>query len=124
MRLPTSRAEETIRQVVRLNSTSYTITRPGEEKGRFGESTPSTSTHTADAWLFSPSETNIDTEFGDRLTGSLAGMALPTENIVVGDRVTFQSTEYKVVEVIHLPEENPNVELVIKQFTLEKRVNT
>lgn len=123
MRIPTSRAEESIRQVVRLNTSSYTVTRPGSEKGRFGERTPSTSTHSADLWLFSPSEVNVDTEFGDRLTGSLMGMSLPGENLSVGDRITFQSTNYEVIEIIHLPEEHPNVEKVVKQFALEKRVN-
>lgn len=123
MRIPTSRAEDTIRQIVRLNATAYTITRTDTTKGRFGDATPTESTHSADLWLFRPNEVNIDTEFGDRLTGSLGGMALPSENLQVGDQLTYQSKEYVVAEIVHLPEENPNVEQVIKQFSLERRAN-
>lgn len=122
MRLPRSRSFGTLRTVVRKRTTAYTITRPDEgATGRFGETDETTSTvSNVDMWLFQPTEVNADTEYGDRLEGDLQGLALPSADVQVHDRVPHGSDEYEVQRVMHLPD-NDNKQL--KMFSLERRTN-
>lgn len=129
MRIPTSRVEKTIRQLVRLNSVTYTITRPNAgptdtSKAAMGESLPTSATHNEDIWLFAPSENPIDTEFGDRLTANLMGLALPSANIQENDEITYEGFDYVVLEATEAKEEDPAVTDVVTMIALTRKINT
>lgn len=122
MRLPFSRSRGAMRTVVRRRTSDYDLTRPTQSSGgRFGEHSESTTTVTdVSLWLFEPSEVNIDTEFGDRLGGDLQGLALPSADIQVHDRVTHGPDTYEVERIAHMPD---NDDKVLKRIALDKRTN-
>lgn len=97
MNLPTSRGSRALGAVIDTRMSQYTFDRPSAATGAMG-GVDTDSDVTADIWLFRPMEVQTDTDFGERLTGELGGLALPTADIQVGDRVTYQSTEYEVAE--------------------------
>lgn len=128
MRIPTSRVEKTIRQLTRLNSLTYTITRPDPDpsdtaKAAMGESFATDTTHQEDVWLFSPSENPIDTDFGDRLTGNLMGLALPSADIQENDEITYDGRTYEVLEATEAKEEDPSVSGVVTMISLTEKIN-
>lgn len=120
MRFGFSRANETIRQIVRQKSLPYDITRRTDRaNGRFGEhDATETTINGVELHLFDPGETALDTEFGDRLSGDLEGLALPDADIREGDVLTYDGTDYEV---------NAKPEMVkdglIKAFAFDKVVN-
>lgn len=120
MRFGFSRADEMIRQVVRQKSSLYDLTRPSDEaNARFGESDPSTTTVSdVSLYLFDPGESAIDTQFGDRLTGDLNGLALPSADIEDGDELTHDGTVYEVAEKPEMVKDG-----LIKAIVLNKKVN-
>lgn len=121
MRLSFTRARGAMRTVVRKRSSSYDLTRPTESTGRFGEHDETTSTvSSVDMWLFRPNEVNVDTEYGDRLGGDLQGLALPSADVAVHDRLTHGADAYEVSEIMHIPD---NDDKVLKIFALERRTN-
>lgn len=117
MRLPNRHGRQALRSVIRLHLESYTIERPDDNIGALGESRSTVSTHLADLWLFRATEIPLDTDFGERLTGSLNGLALTGEDIQVGDRLTWNGDKYRVAEVADL-QEKPYIKL-----GLERAVN-
>jgi len=123
MRIPRSNAQNKMQTIVRLRSSLYDLERPDESStGRFGDSNdqPTTTVSDVDIWLFQPQETNIDTEFGDRLQGDLQGLSLPAADVEVQDRVTHGVDEYEVQQIYHLPD---NGSKKLKLFDLQKREN-
>lgn len=122
MRFGRSRGNEVMRQIVRQRATDYDLTRPSQSSsGRFGEHDETTTTVSdVPVWLFAPNEVNIDTEAGDRLGGDLQGLALPTTNVEVYDRLTHGTETYEVERIRHIPDESDRV---LKMFALERRVN-
>lgn len=122
MRLGRSRALESLAMVVRKRSTAYDIERPSEAMdGRFGETDATTTTVSGvDMWLHEPEEINRDTDYGDRLGGDLQGLAQPSADIQVHDRVTHGTETYEVERIMHLPD---NDRRTLKAFALQRRVN-
>lgn len=118
MNLPTSGGPSAIGSIVSTRSNTYTITRPTYTSGARG-GTETTATHDVDIWVFSPREINIDTEYGERLTGSLAGLAHPAEDIEEGDRLTYQQIPYEVEETV-ITDEASDVVMVVN---LTRRTN-
>lgn len=124
MKLPTTNGQKALRMVVRQRQSQYEVTRPGppSAKSAMGEELPdqNTTAHTENLWLFMPRDSPVDTQYGDRLEGSLQGLAMPSADIERSDVVTFQGIDYEVEDAIPLPDENNPVLLL---FGLEKRVN-
>lgn len=107
MRVPHTRGFEALRRVVRLHLDTYTVTRPNsEQSGRFGESDTAATTHDIDLWVYDPMETTVDTEYGDRVTGDLAALGLPSVDIEVNDEIDHGGETYTVDDVVHLPDED------------------
>jgi len=122
MRIPRGKAHQALRTVVRRRSSERTFRRPTQgSTGRFGDNDGSTTpVQGVDTWLFEPTEVNLDTEFGDRLQGDLQGLALPSADVEVQDRVSHGPDEYEVQQIYHLPD-NDRKEL--KLIELQKRTN-
>lgn len=120
MRVPRSRGEEGLRRVVRLYLESYTVTRRDDTKGRFGESQPGTTTHSADMWLFAPNNSPLETEYGDRITGDLHAISLPGADVQHADEVTHGGNAYHIQDPFHIPNESNQV---LKVFGLERKTN-
>lgn len=55
---------------------------------------------TVDMWVFDPNEMRQDTEYGDRLTGSLGGLCQSDADVQVNDRLTYQDRVYEVAETM------------------------
>lgn len=100
MNTPTSGGHDTIRSIVIAKSDPFDLERPSDGTGARGGTTATTTITDVDIWLSSPNEIATDTEYGERLTGSLAGLSLPTADVREGDRITYQGIEYEVEETI------------------------
>lgn len=122
MRIPRSPVNGALRTVVRRRASSYDVTRPDQDSsGRFGENAESTTTVSGvSAWVFEPTEVNVDTEYGDRLGGDMQALAMPSADVQVHDRFTHGSDTYEVERIMHLPD---NDDQVLKMFSLERRTN-
>lgn len=99
MKLPTSSGERLLRATISSRFETYTLERPSKTTGPMGGS-ESTSTVTADIWVFDPQEIREDTEYGDRLTGSLGGLTSPTADVSVNDRLSYHGETYEVAETM------------------------
>lgn len=124
MKIPTSRADGSMRQLVRINAQEYTVTRPTEGAGRFGDpgdtSATSTATHTEDLFLFSPNDAVIQTEFGERENADLFGLALSGVDLQERDRITEDGVDFEVTSTEYHPSGHDKQFLA---FDLVKRVN-
>lgn len=119
MRIGDSFGHEGIRRVIRLRSNTYTVTRQtGTEDVGMGETRPTTSTLDVDAYLYLPTETPIETEFGDRLDGDLNGVALPSADVEARDVYTHGGTDFVVTDVMYRPS---NSDQQYQLFALEER---
>lgn len=113
MRVGASFAHRHIRQVIRLRSTDYTVTRISTSAGRFGEQDQSTTTvNNVSLWVYDPVETNVQTQFGERLGGDIQAAALDSTNIEYDDRIDHGAETYEVEDIVNKPDEND------KQFKL------
>jgi hypothetical protein len=118
MRLPTNNATDQLRQLIRVRGVCYEVTRQtGVENIGMGETRQTTDTVYVDALLFAPTSDNSMTEFGDRLTGDLNGLALPDADVQVGDEYDHNGVTYEVTTVDSRPSDS-NVEL--QRFALDK----
>lgn len=111
-----------MRQIIRIRSQTYTVTRPGAEgsKSAMGEEITDTSTVDVDALLYSPREDEQPTDFGNRVTGDLNGLALPSADVQVEDVYAHGSDDYVVTDVTHVPSDENKT---LKQFALDMKVN-
>lgn len=117
MRIPTGGPHKRLRSIIRLKTSTYTLERGDGNLGALGETRESTTNVTADLWLFAANEVPLDTDFGERLTGQLRGLALVTEDVQEGDTLTYSGVKYRVSEVL---ESESDVYLMIG---LERVVN-
>lgn len=117
MRLPTGAGHRGLRMIVRQNLVEYTLERPDGNIGALGETRASDTNPTANLWLFRPGEVPLDTDFGERLTGNLRGLALPGENVQEGDRLTWNGDKYRVAEKVETQDS------VLIRLGLERAVN-
>ena len=99
MHIPTSWGSRAISSAIETRLSSYTLVRPTESSGPLGGGDDTTDV-TVDMWVFDPNEVNTDTDFGERLNGSLGGLTRPSEDVQVGDRLTYQTHEYEVAELM------------------------
>lgn len=118
MNLPTSSGAQTLESIAQDRMETFTVERPTETTGARG-GTDSTSTHEVDMWVFSPMEVTTDTEYGDRLTGSLGGLAHSSADVAEGDRITYQSVPYEVTGTVVTDE----VDDVLMAINFERRSN-
>lgn len=112
MNIPSSGGHSTLQSVVTSKTTEYTLRRETHTSGAMG-GTDSETQVTANLWVGSPQEIAEDTEFGERLTGMLAGLCLPTEDVEEGDRLEYQSIEYEVEETITSDSDTGNTLMAI-----------
>lgn len=91
-----------------MRQTPYDLERPdGSTGGRFGDGDGSSTTVSGvDLWVYSPEETNIDTQYGDRIGGSLQALALPGVDVEVDDRLQHGAHTYEVDDYDHLPNDD------------------
>jgi hypothetical protein len=122
MRIPLSRSHQALQTVVRRRSVVKKIERPDVDSGgRFGEHAETTSTvDGVSMWLFNPTEVNVDTEYGDRLSGDLEGLAMPSADVSVDDRITHGADVYEVDRIFAIPDEDRTA---LKRFSLQRRTN-
>lgn len=116
MRIPTGAPHGRIRTVIRQKTATYTLDRPDGNIGALGESRSSDSNPTADLWLFAASEFPLDTDFGERLTGSLQGLALDGADVQEGDRLSWNNDKYRVAEVVDT-QDTPYIRLGLERAT-------
>lgn len=120
MTLPVSRGHRGLRMVVRQRSDTYTVTRGDGSIGDLGEKVESDSTHNADAWIFEPNQSPIETEFGDRLAGDLRALSLPSEDWEHADEIDHGGNTYQVQDPYHIPNESNKK---LKVFDLQRKTN-
>lgn len=107
MRIPTSNSHQRLRQIIRTRSDTYDIERVSTSSGRFGETDQSTTTITGvELWVYDPLQTNVGTQFGERLGGDLQAVALPNADIQYDDRITHGAATYEVDTIVHKPDED------------------
>lgn len=106
-----------MRQIVRRNLSDYTVSRPTETTGRYGDSDETYATQQERAWLFNPEESNEQTDYGVRLEGSLQGLALPSADLQVHDRLDHDGDTHEILDIQHV---NSNSDKTLKRIGLEK----
>lgn len=99
MNIPTSAAERLLGSALASRFDTYTITRSTQTTGPMGGST-SSSTHTVEMWPFDPSELNEESDFGDRLGGSIGLLCDSSADIQHRDRFTYHGDTYQVEETM------------------------
>lgn len=121
MRAPRRDGFERYRTILRLRRTPYTLDRPdGSHGGRFGSNDSSTtSVSGVELWVFSPQETNINTQYGDRMSGSMRAFALPSADVQVNDRLTHGGHRYEVDDYNHLPNDDEKKLMLIDLTRVE-----
>lgn len=122
MRIPHSRADESLRMVLRKRMSTYTVERITGESSQsaMGEAVQNTTTVSIDAYLYFPEEENLPIDFGERLEGSLQGLALPSADVQVNDVFTHGSEQFQVEDVSSTPSSD---DVTLQRFTLTKMTN-
>lgn len=95
-----------IKKVITSNASEKTFERQSFSKDSVGENVSTTSDVAVTAWLFRPQDSNVQTNFGERLDGDLSGLAHGSEDIQVNDRVTVGTTTYEVQAINNLPNDD------------------
>lgn len=92
-------------RVIAARTYSVTFERVTESKGSLDEVQTTTSEFTEDVWLFEERESVSEELAGERLTGSLGGLAVAdgTVDIQHNDRITYGGVEYEVDTVMPRP---------------------
>lgn len=113
-------------RVIRYRTSSVTVSRPSESKGSLDQTTTTTSDHTEDLWLFEPRE-NVSQELtGERIDGSLGGLAVSdgTVDLNHNDRVTHGGIEYEIDTIVGHPDDgdpdgssSPDTDFWVISFT-------
>jgi hypothetical protein len=95
-------------RVVRARTRAVTVSRVTETQGTLDETTTTTTDHTESLWLFEPRESVAAEVAGERLNGSLGGLAVAdgTVDIEHNDRVTHGGVEYEVDTIVGHPEDD------------------
>lgn len=120
MRFGFSRGNEALRQIVSQKTEPYDLTRRTDDNnGRFGEDNASETTISGvQLYLHNETESSIDTQYGDRLSGDLSGLALPSADVQHDDELTHNGETYVVAQKPELVKDG-----VLKAFVLNKVVN-
>lgn len=96
-----------ITRVIRGRTSAKTVNRVTETQGSLDETTTTTNGHTEDLWLFEPRESVANEAVGERINGSLGGLAVAdgTVDVQHDDRLTHGGVEYEVDTVVGHPED-------------------
>lgn len=122
MRTGVGHGHHGLRMVVRQRSDMFDIERVvSYDAERFGESGETTETITdISMWVYEPNAVDIDTEYGDRLSGELRGLAMADADIQRDDAIIYDGAPYEVNEIIYLPDSERRE---LMQFGLTKVTN-
>lgn len=95
-------------RIVRARTRAVTVSRVTETQGTLDETTTTTDDHTESLWLFEPRESVAEEVAGERVNGSLGGLAVAdgTVDIEHNDRVTHGGVEYEVDTIVGHPEDD------------------
>lgn len=104
---PIGEAQAVIESIIDARTRSVTVTRPSKSTGSLDETTETTSDHTEQLWLVSPSEYISEVETGERTTGDLRALGTDGIDVQHGDRITYGGVEYEVDTVVGRPDDNP-----------------
>jgi hypothetical protein len=96
-----------ITKVIRARTSATTVTRVTQSTGSLDEQTETTSDHQEDIWLFEPRESVAEEVAGERINGSLGGLAVAdTLDVQHNDRITHGGVDYEVDTVVGHPEDD------------------
>lgn len=109
-----------IRSVIKQNHEVMTFQRPSFGKSSVGETTDTTQPVELTVWVFRPSNTLVQNDFGERLDGDMGGLCIASEDIKVNDRVEVGGRKYEVNAVNNLPNADNTT---YKFFSLVRRTN-
>lgn len=106
--LPTAKGLAGLTRIIRARTRSVTVSRVTETKGSLDQTTTSTTDHTESLWLFEPRESVAEELFGERINGSLGGLAVAdgTVDLQINDRLTHGGVEYELDTVVGHPEDD------------------
>lgn len=104
---PRSTGISGLTRIIRSRTSSVTVKRPTETKDSLDATTETTSDHSESIWLYEPRESVANEMLGERVEGSLGGLAIAdgTVDIEKGDRVTYGGVEYEVDTIVGHPED-------------------
>jgi len=105
--IPRQRGIDGITHVIAARTRTVTISRVTETKGSLDGSQTTTTDHTETLWLFEPRENVAQEIAGERLEGSLGGLAVAdgTVDIQHNDRITHGGVTYEVDTVVGHPDD-------------------
>lgn len=114
MRIPNHRALDAIQSVVRVKADTYGVTRPTTVRDGYGDDSETRqSAGDVSLWVFNPNESEQGTQYGDRVDGTLAALALPDTDIQRNDIIDHFGDEYEVVDMVETPEDKQSVLMII-----------
>lgn len=97
MRLPNTDALGHMTRVIDLRATPTDLTRPSDSVGRFGDASDAETTVTdVPLWIHEPRQFEEDTDFGDRATLDMRGLARPSADVQPHDRLTVDGKRMEV----------------------------
>lgn len=85
-----------LRMVIRNRLESYTVSRPTLSKDAIGQSDSSYSTHEERLWVYNPSTTTTQVDFGEQQEGDLSALGLPDADVQEDDRIDYGGHTYEV----------------------------
>jgi hypothetical protein len=105
--IPRRRGLGGISRVIRSRQRRVTVQRPTETTGSLGETQTTTTEHTESLWLFEPRETVAQELAGERIDGSLGGLAAADGSVDMehNDRIVHGGVEYEVDTVVGHPDD-------------------
>lgn len=103
--IPRGRGLDGISRIIRSRTRTVTVNRVNESKGSLDETQTNTSEHTERLWLFEPRENIAQEIAGERLEGSLGGLAVDSLDIQHNDRITHGGVTYEVDTVVGHPDD-------------------
>jgi hypothetical protein len=106
-------------RVIDLRATSYDLSRPSDSVGRFGESGDGeTVVSDVSLWVHEPRQFEEDTDFGERATLDMRGLARPSADVQPRDRLTVNGQRMEVeAPIVRKPSaDNPQYVVFSLQF--------
>ena len=101
-----------ISRIVRTRHEPVTVTSITTTTNEFDETVEQTTEHTANIWLYRGSSRLSTEVMGDRLVGTLNGIAIEPVDIELDDRLVYNGVEYDVVQSEQHPEDNPQIRII------------
>lgn len=108
---------DAIQRVVGAHLDTYTVTRVTETVNDLGEIVTTETEFNRSLWCYTPSQWTQQYYGGERTSGDLMALTLPTEDIQLDDRLTHAGIEYEVSAQRPLSEH----ETTLVEYTLVRR---